>query len=253
MRIIALLVITAVLGLSQEAARYYYSGTDLIYTCTAESDQGTSTVSVTGGDLTSIVVSSNTGTVTTADLGIPPGASITVTAAQTTWSIDSSTLTDIVVSTNTGTATTASAHGLAVAEIITISGATVDGDLNGAYAIASTPTSTTFTITTSSVGDATYTETGLQFVNSDSDLAATYTVATSTSSTAFTITTSSVADGTYILGVSFTTTVPLNSAAIWRIKRFSYDGSSNLIYQAWAGGTVTKSRVCADRATLTYR
>lgn len=249
----ALAALLAATALAQEAERYFYSGSDMIYVCTADSDQGTSNVAVTGGDyaLTSVVVSSNTGTVTTADLGIQAGASITMAAAQTTWSVDLTTLTSIVVLTNVGTVNI-TGHGLAVGEIFTVSGATVDTDLNGAYAVATVPGVDSFTIATVSVADATYNESGLQGVNSDADLAGTYTVQTWTSDTVFTITTADVADGTYILGVSFTTTVPLSAAAIWKVRRYGYDASANLISSAWAGGSESKSKVCANRATLAY-
>lgn len=46
--------------------------------------------------------------------------------------------------------------------LVTVSGATVDTDLNGTYIVASTPSTTTFTFTTVGVSDATYTESGLE-------------------------------------------------------------------------------------------
>lgn len=102
-----------------------YSGSDLIATCEAKSQQPTATFIISG---------------------TTPYA-----------------LTNIVVLTNVGTVTTASAHGLGVNDKIVIAGATIDTDLNGTYKIATVGSTTTFTIATVAVADATYTEAGLKF------------------------------------------------------------------------------------------
>lgn len=110
------------------------------------------------------------------------------------------TLTSIVDSSNTATVTTASAHGLpnisvnSVGYKITISGATVDSDLNGTYFVQTIPSTTTFTITTASVTDDTYTESTLKY----------------------------------------TTTGPLTTDAVWSIRRYLYNSSSQLVGTMWA-------------------
>ncbi len=102
-----------------------YSGSSVIATCVARSQQPTATFSVSGA--TPYV------------------------------------LTSIGVATNVGTATTVSDHGLNIGDKIVVTGATVDPDLNATYAIATVPTSKTFTITTAAVSDGTYTNAALQF------------------------------------------------------------------------------------------
>ncbi len=102
-----------------------YSGSDLVATCEAKSQQPTATFIISG---------------------TTPYA-----------------LTSIVVATNVGTVTTASAHGLGVNDKITVAGATIDTDLNGVYKIATVGSTTTFTIATVAVADATYNEAGLKF------------------------------------------------------------------------------------------
>ncbi len=104
---------------------YFYSGTDLTYSCRAKSQQATHTFSRT---------------------------------APTPYR-----LTSIVVATNVGTVTTVSDNGFKVNDKIVISGATVDTDLNGTYGIATITNSKVFTITTVAVADATYTEATLGF------------------------------------------------------------------------------------------
>jgi len=104
---------------------FFYSGTDLQYSCRAKSQQPTATFIISGST---------------------PFA-----------------LTSIVVLTNVGTVTTVSDNGLKVNDKIVISGATVDTDLNGTYKIATVTNSKVFTIVTVSVANATYTDTGLQF------------------------------------------------------------------------------------------
>lgn len=102
-----------------------YSGSDLVATCEAKSQQPTATFIISG---------------------TTPYA-----------------LTNIVVATNVGTVTTASAHGLGVNDKIVVAGATIDTDLNGTYKIATVGSTTTFTIATVAVADATYNEAGLKF------------------------------------------------------------------------------------------
>ncbi len=104
---------------------FFYSGSDLQYSCRAKSLQATHTFSRT---------------------------------ASTPY-----VLTSIVVLTNVGTVTTVSDNGLKVNDKIVIAGATVDTDLNGTYAIATITSSKIFTIATVAVANATYTESTLGF------------------------------------------------------------------------------------------
>ncbi len=104
---------------------YFYSGTDIEYSCRAKSLQPTKTFGRT----------------------------------QPTPYV----LTSIVVLTNVGTVTTVSDNGFKLNDKIVITGATVDTDLNGTYKIASISSSKIFTIATVSVANATYTESTLQF------------------------------------------------------------------------------------------
>lgn len=102
-----------------------YSGSDLIATCEAKSQQPTATFTIAGAT---------------------PYA-----------------LTSIAVATNVGTATTVSDHGLNIGDKVVVSGGTVDPDLNATYAIATVPTTKTFTITTVAVSDGTYNNAALKF------------------------------------------------------------------------------------------
>ncbi len=104
---------------------YFYSGTDLQYSCRAKSLQATHTFSRTAA--TPYV------------------------------------LTSIVVLTNVGTVTTVSDNGLKINDKIVIAGATVDTDLNGTYAITGITSTKIFTIATVAVANATYTESTLGF------------------------------------------------------------------------------------------
>ncbi len=104
---------------------FFYSGSDLQYSCRAKSQQPTKTFGRT---------------------------------APTPY-----VLTSIVVLTNVGTVTTVSDNGLKVNDKIVITGATVDTDLNGTYKVATVTNSKVFTIVTVSVANATYTESTLQF------------------------------------------------------------------------------------------
>ncbi len=102
-----------------------YSGSNVIATCVARSQQPAATFSVSGS--TPFV------------------------------------LTSIGVATNVGTATTVSDHGLNIGDKIVVSGGTADPDINATYAIATVPTTKTFTITTVAVSDGTYNNAALQF------------------------------------------------------------------------------------------
>ncbi len=72
-------------------------------------------------------------------------------------------LTSIAVATNVGTATTVSDHGLNIGDKIVVTGGTVDPDINSTYAIVTVPTTKTFTITTVAVSDGTFNNAALQF------------------------------------------------------------------------------------------
>lgn len=134
--------------------------------------------------------------------------------ASFSWTRTASTLTNIVDSSNTSTVTTSAAHGLSVGNEVVITGATVDTDLNGTYRIATVPSTTTFTITTSGVTDATYNESTLVV----------------------------------------TTAAARLTVAIWTIDAFVYNASNQLINVMTAGGSrESYTKICANRASLTYR
>lgn len=82
----------------------------------------------------------------------------------------------------------------------------------------------------------------------DTDLNTSYQVATVVDANSFTITTASVTDATYTTGLIITTRAPRSTEAIWKIQKFVYDGSSNLISILTSGAQATWS----TRTTAIY-
>ncbi len=88
---------------------YFYSGTDLIYTCRAQSQQPTATFARSDSALTSIVDAANTATVTTASAhGLAVNDKVVVSGATVDTDLNGTYVIQTVGSTTTFTITTAS-------------------------------------------------------------------------------------------------------------------------------------------------
>lgn len=72
----------------------------------------------------------------------------------------------------------------------------------------------------------------------------TNTTATIINSTTFSIAVNATAFGAVAGTLVYTTRAPRTTAAIWSVQSLAYDGSSNLIWTGWAGGTTSPVNTC---------
>lgn len=114
---------------------------------------------------------------------------------------------------------TSVAHGFAISgrPKVTISGATGTGWVSGANTINGTFTATVI----------------------DAD---TFSIPVNTSG-----------NGTLAGTVIFTTTAPRSAMPEWAVQKFTYDGSSNLIWSGWLNGTSAPTSKCSDAAGTTVQ
>lgn len=90
--------------------------------------------------------------------------------------------------------------------------------------------------------------------------------ATITSANAFTIPVDTSAFGTFTgQTITVTSYAPRTTAAVWRVKKYVYDGSNREIFSGWAqtpagagsgdlkGGTNTFTNICSNRTSLSYQ
>ena len=69
--------------------------------------------------------------------------------------------------------------------------------------------------------------------------------ATIINSTTFSIAVDSSAYGAVTGTLVFTTRAPRTTSYIWSVQKFVYDGSSNLIWSGWVGGTPSFTTTCS--------
>ena len=77
--------------------------------------------------------------------------------------------------------------------------------------------------------------------------------ATVTGADTFTIPIDSTTFGTLAGTVVFTTTAPRAGVPEWQVKKYAYDGSSNLIWTGWLGGTPAFNWKCSDAGSTTLQ
>lgn len=89
---------------------------------------------------------------------------------------------------------------------------------------------------------------------SDNDLNTSYVVATVTDADTITVTTANVTDTTYTTaGAMMVTNAPRACDDVWSIKKYTYDGSSNLTDGAWGEGSAQSfSLIWDSRTTYAY-
>jgi len=76
-------------------------------------------------------------------------------------------------------------------------------------------------------------------------------VATVVDANSFSIAVDSTSFGALTGTITFTTTAPRLTVAEWSVKKLTYDGSNNLIFVGWQGGTQSYSQKCSDATGTT--
>ncbi len=73
--------------------------------------------------------------------------------------------------------------------------------------------------------------------------------ATVINSTTFSIVVDSSAFGAVAGTLVFTTRAPRTTSNVWSVQKFVYDGSSNMIWSGWVGGTPSYTTTCSSAPT----
>ena len=70
--------------------------------------------------------------------------------------------------------------------------------------------------------------------------------ATILSSTTFSVAVDSTSFGAVSGTLVFTTRAPRTTSSIWSVQKFVYDGSANMIWSGWVGGTPSYTTTCSS-------
>lgn len=73
--------------------------------------------------------------------------------------------------------------------------------------------------------------------------------ATVLSSTTFSVAVDSTAFGAVTGTLVYTTRAPRTTSSIWSVQKFVYDGSNNMIWAGWVGGTPSFTTTCTGAPT----